>query len=367
MDKAKKYIKLLLEVAFFVLVLGLTFHVVFHGQDMNAVMESITKISVIFLIIAVIFALMYVCCEGYMIWLMVSDDKKISSLFKCIGYSCIGFFYSGITPGASGGQPMQLYYMSRDGFSFSKSCAALTVVAIGNKFVLGIMGIILLIFWHKPLRDNFGDYMWWYYLGLAILIGMVAILCELVLAPDYLEKKIVKFDTFLEKIKVLKVQKAQRRRERVRTFFDGYRDVRKEMATHTSKIFKILFISFLQRLFLVGLIYMIYLGFGLKGTSGIHILLTQFSIYITVDMLPLPGGQGISEFLYKRVFAGVFAGDYLMASMCVSRLVSFYFLLLLSLIVAICKSVKTFIIGKHKRSQIQDDLEKEWKEKLCND
>ncbi len=365
MAKAKKYLKGILEGAFFILVMGLTFFAVFKGQDIGEIFASITKINVGFLVIALIMALLYVSCEGYMIWLMVGNERKIGSLFKCIGYSCIGFFYSGITPGASGGQPMQLYYMSRDGFSFSKSCAALTVVAVSNKFVLGFSGILLFVVWNKTLHNNFGDYMWWYYLGLAMVIVMVVILCELVFVPEFLEKIILKIIAFFEKRKILKEVNADKRKERVKVFFDGYRDVRNELIVHKSKVVRIVLISFLQRAFLTVLTYMIYLGFGLKGTSGVFIFFTQLSIYITVDMLPLPGGQGISEFLYRRVFSKVFTGELLTASMCISRLTGFYFLLFISLGVSVFKSVKTFVLGKHKRDRVREDLEKEWKEKLC--
>lgn len=365
-DKVKKYLKTILQIAFFALVLGLTFYVVFHGQDMGAIIASITKINVGLLIAALVMALLYVCCEGYMIWLMVGEDQGIKSLFKCISYSCIGFFYSGITPGASGGQPMQLYYMSKDGFSFSRSCAALTVVAIGNKIVLAVTGILLLIFWNKPMHENFGDKMWWYYLGLVMLAFIVFVLCELIFAPDFLEKKIMKGNMFLERKKIFKKDNAEKRREKVRTFFDGYRDVRHEMKVHKSKVVRVLVISFIQRAFLVGLTYMIYLGFGLTGTSGVYIFLTQLSIYITVDMLPLPGGQGISEFLYRSVFASVFTGELLTASMCISRLTSFYFLLFLSLAVAIYKSVKTFVVGNRRRDMVRKELGEEWRSKLCS-
>ena len=47
--------------------------------------------------------------------LCVVGKEKVCSLWRCIQYSFIGFFYSGITPSATGGQPVQLYYMNKDG------------------------------------------------------------------------------------------------------------------------------------------------------------------------------------------------------------------------------------------------------------
>ena len=58
----------------------------------------------------------------------------------------------GITPSATGGQPMQLYYMSRDDNRLSESSVVLMTVALIYKLVLVLIGIAALVFWQKPLR-----------------------------------------------------------------------------------------------------------------------------------------------------------------------------------------------------------------------
>lgn len=78
---------------------------------------------------------------------------------------------------------------------------------------------------------------------------------------------------------------------------------------------------------------LIYCGFSLKGTGFLTIALLQAAVYIAVDMLPVPGAQGITELMYCSVFSSVFPGHYLMASLYVNRGISFYFLLLVSLAV----------------------------------
>ena len=39
------------------------------------------------------------------------------------------------------------------------------------------------------------------------------------------------------------------------------------------------------------------------------IALLQAAVYITVEILPLPGAQGISEAVYHTAFSGIFTGD----------------------------------------------------------
>lgn len=104
----------------------------------------------------------FVCAEGSMIWylltsmrkktdsqttvLCVVGKEKVCSLWRCIQYSFIGFFYSGITPSATGGQPVQLYYMNKDGNKGSDSTIVLMTVAVIYKFVLVVLGVGMLLF-----------------------------------------------------------------------------------------------------------------------------------------------------------------------------------------------------------------------------
>ena len=51
---------------------------------------------------------------------------------------------------------MQLYYLKRDGNSWSLSSVVLMTVALMYKLVLVIFGAGILLFWHGPLRGYLG-------------------------------------------------------------------------------------------------------------------------------------------------------------------------------------------------------------------
>ena len=67
-------------------------------------------------------------------------------------------------------------------------------------------------------------------------------------------------------------------------------------------------------------------------------------ISVSVDMLPLPGGMGISETLYMVMFAPVF-GEAMLTSMVLSRGISYYGQLFIS---AVMTCAAHFIIGRKK-------------------
>ena len=106
--------KRVLQIVLFLVIMLLTFYALLSGRDLAQIGQAMRRMSPFYLIPAVGFAVFFVCAEGYMIWYLLrsmkakKDGERASSLFRCIQYSFIGFFYSGITPSATGGQPVQL-------------------------------------------------------------------------------------------------------------------------------------------------------------------------------------------------------------------------------------------------------------------
>ena len=320
--------KRILEVTIFLLVMFLTFYTLFSGKNLGEIANAVSKMSVGYLVPAAALAIFFVCAEGYMIWYLLqamkaNRRKEGSSLIRCIQYSFIGFFYSGITPSATGGQPVQLYYMSKDGNRGSDSTVVLMTVAVVYKFVLVILGAAILLFWYRPLYSELGKFFPLYLFGLLLNVILVVVIAGIMLMP---------------KMSILKP--SEKRPEKIHEFIGSYQNAVSWLRTHKGKLLFIVLVTFLQRCSVFLLTYMVYLGFGLHGTGMMKVILLQAAVYIAVDMLPLPGAQGITELMYQTVFAHVFTGTYLIPSMLVSRGINFYFLLIVSLIIVLVNKIR---------------------------
>ena len=113
-----------------------------------------------------------------------------------------------------------------------------------------------------------------------------------------------------------------------------YQETVSFLKNHVRVIAFLVGFTFVQRCSVFVLTYFVYKGMGLSGTDAFTIMALQAVVYIAVDMLPLPGSQGITELMYAAVFGSVFVGGSLTISMCVSRGLNFYMLLLISALVA---------------------------------
>ena len=339
--------KRILEIGLFLVIMLLTFYALLRGQNPGEILHAVLRMSPICLLVAVLLALFYVCAEGSMIWYLLQamhradqmaqlrsgkSENGCSSWLRCIQYSFIGFFYSGITPSATGGQPVQLYYMNKDGNKGADSTVVLMTVAVVYKFVLVLIGTGILLLWYHPLRIQLQKYFWLYLLGLVLNIVLVTVILGVMLLPGIMLNVEEKFETVMIRLNVMKP--SDERKRKVREFISSYQNAVNWLKLHPVHLLAVIGITFLQRCSVFVLTYVVYRGFGLEGTAALKIILLQASVYIAVDMLPLPGAQGITELMYKAIFANVFTGVSLIPSMLVTRGLNFYFLLIVSLGVA---------------------------------
>lgn len=322
----------------FLIIMILTLYAVTRGQDLGQVMHALSQMSPLYLGIAVATALFFVSAEGCMIWYLMHSLDGRSSLLRCIAYSFIGFFYSGITPSATGGQPMQLYHMQKDGNKLSESSVVLMTVALVYKFVLVVIGIGILIFWNGPLRFYLDSYYPLYLLGLSLNTGLVVILAAVMLAPGAMQGIVVGVERLLVRVKILK--RSEERERKIVGFVQGYREAVVFLTTHRRKVAAVVLFTFVQRASVFLLTWIVYRSFPLEGTGMLTVVFLQASVYIAVDMLPIPGSQGITELMYQGVFKYVFTDGFLMPSLYVTRGINFYLMLLVSLLVVIGNAVR---------------------------
>jgi len=145
--------------------------------------------------------------------------------------------------------------------------------------------------------------------------------------------------------KFFKVRKLNKLVKRIETSMEKYKDVAKYLSEHKMVNVNVFIISIVQRIILFSVTYVTYISFGLKEVSYEVITLLQSMISVSVDMLPLPGGMGISEGLFLDVFKNIFSGNYLLPGMVVSRGLAYYTQVLLSAIMTV---VSYFTIKEKK-------------------
>lgn len=317
-------------------VFGLTIYGVFHGEDLGAMMDALRGADIRFLLPGIGLVLFFIWGESIIIWYMMRSFQIPLKKRICFLFSSVGFFFSCITPSASGGQPMQIYYMKKEKIPIPVSTVILMIITITYKLVLVVIGLGVLLFGRGFISFYLQDILPVYYLGLLLNVFCVSFMTVLVFHPVLAEKILLKGLDLLEKFHLIK--RKQQRKEKLQNAMQVYRETAAYLKSHVKMIVNIILITFIQRIALFTVTWLVYLAFDLKGTPMWDVILLQAIISVSVDMLPLPGGMGISETLFLKIFNVVFQSLTLPA-MVLSRGLGYYSQLIISAIFTIVAQV----------------------------
>ncbi len=312
---------------FLAAVFALTVYGVFHGEDLEAMMEAIRGVNKAKLIPGVGLVLFFIWGESVILWYMMRSFGIRLKKRICFLFSSVGFFFSCITPSASGGQPMQIYYMKKEKIPIPFATVILMVVTITYKLVLVVTGLGILLFGREIRERYLGEVLPVFYLGVLLNVFCVALMTVLVFHPVLAEIILTKGMGLLERIRLMR--RKEERSRKLQEAMKVYRETAAYLEKHRRVIFWVILITFAQRLALFAVTWVVYLAFGLSGTAVWDVILLQAVISVSVDMLPLPGGMGISEALFLRIFPTVFQGM-LLPGMVISRGLGYYSQLLIS-------------------------------------
>lgn len=320
--------RLCLYSLFFIILITLTFSCVFKNTDIKLMIDNIKKINIIYIIICSILIIVYFLLQGiYMKLILNSLDKKIS-VFKGMFYSIVEFFFSGITPSSTGGQPAQIYFMSKDKIPFRKSIITLMLNTIHFKLFLIISSIFIFIFKSSLIFNNGLTFLIVFFLGLIVDI-VITVSCYLLIFNQPLIKKII---TFIYKL-IDKIIKKDSFKFKIEDSITNYKREANQLHKHNFEIILSIIVTFVQRICLFSIPYVIYRAFGLNTYSYFDLLLIQICVQISIEALPLPGGTGASEHFINTIYITVFGASLASTGMILNRMLSFYIPLIIILFI----------------------------------
>lgn len=272
---------------------------------------------------------------------------KRLSLLRSIGFGYIGQYYSSVTPTGAGGQPMQLYYMLSYGVEVSYASLALLLVNAAHQVVGLLMPTVLFSFRARLILDNLGGFIWLFLLGCLINIGLILFLLFAMFNKSFAERAVHKVIGLLTKIRI--VRHPERIQKRVSEQIALYQKGADVFRAHKW----LLVAEFVSYVLLLGsqflIPYFVYRAFHLTQYGIVDFLALQSVLYLSVFFLPVPGSAGASESGFVRIFRVLFQSALIVPAMLLSRVASFYFILLFSGAVSLAMHLTLYF--KQKRRQ----------------
>ena len=263
--------KMIVNTVFLVAIFALTIYGVFHGEDLGAMMEAMRRADVRWLLPGLLCVVFFIWGESIIIWYMMHSFQIPVKKRTCFLFSSVGFFFSCITPSASGGQPMQLYYMKKEKISLPVSTVILMIVTITYKAVLVVVGLGLVLFGQGFLHRYLTEILPVFYLGIGLNVFCVTAMLILVFHPALARTILVLGLKIVEKLHLMK--RKESRLKKLEASMEVYQNTAVYLGTHKMVLVNVLAITFAQRFALFAATWFVYRAFHLSGISFITIVL----------------------------------------------------------------------------------------------
>lgn len=310
---------IILSFIFSLLTMFITFYIIFSKHNINTILESLSNVKIIYIIFCFILVLLYFVLQGIYIKLIFKALGTKYSLVKGTFYSMVEFLFSGITPSSSGGQPMVVYHMKKDGIPIKQSTIVMLINTIFFKAFLVLGAIVILIFKPSYVFETNSLIRIFFFLGVGLDV-FLTIFYGLLL---YNQKLIKVLFTLIYKAYYKLTNKDKSYEEKVNQVLSQYSQEASFIKKHKKEVFLASIITFVQRMFMFSIVYVIYKGLGFSGMSYFEMVLLQIFVQISAEAIFLPGGTGVSEYVSSEMFFAIF-GVLSTTGMLLFRLLTFY-------------------------------------------
>lgn len=311
----------------FIVLAGITGLLIHREYSLISIFSSLKHANPLWLIPALFAMIIFMLCEGINIGRCLKLTGHHISLLDEIKYAMTGFFFSSITPSASGGQPMQVYSMYKDGLAFSHSSLALLAELTSFQAAAAILATIGII--RESMANTVGSSVTIVILAAGIVLNLVilAILLFLIFSQSAVKTVASPVIFLLEK---LCPSKAKIYKIKILRGISEYRKAAKYIKHNPMVMVKAFSTSVIQLLAYFSITFFVFQSLGLQSFSWAKLTFMQAILYVSVSALPLPGAVGVSEGGFSLLFASLIPDGLMGIVMVLSRFFSFILPLVVS-------------------------------------
>lgn len=331
--KKKNIINLLICAAAFVF---MAVYILFV-DGVDNLLTSIAKMKVGFLLLAVGLMLVYWFMEAWGLHVALKTLHPRQKFRKTLVVTVLGQYYNCITPSASGGQPMQAFYLTQFGTPLSDGMTALLSKFIVYQFVLIVYTGAVLLIRFKTFTGQFAPLMMMVIFGFIINAVVIVLLLMLAFFKAPVKKVAVWGVRLLGKMRIIKADKLDAKIGEISEIIEKYHSNFCFIRTKPLLILKMILYTFVQLTAYFSVSYIIYLGFGLSETDYFTVLSCQAFVMLVSAVVPLPGAVGAAEGSYSLFFKDIFTGgghSFVGISVFIWRFLTFYLPIIMGLVIS---------------------------------
>ena len=311
-----------LSALFIVLSVAAVFCIAFGNTELTDSWEALRRLDPGWLIGLVGCWAAFLFFDVLATWYCLRKQGFSVPLFRVLVINIIGLYYSNITPGASGGQPMQVSYMHKAGVPVGNGTTAVTIRLIANQFMVCLLSLLFLLFNRSFVYTQLEGAIWFVRVGWLINFAVVPLVLMAAFCPKLIRKLAGGLISLLARLRLVKDRDAFMKK--VDVVLDTYYTAIHDLFRSPGHLLLQCLLSGLSMLALTGSVIFVYYAFGMSGTPWYQVLTLSLLLFVSASYTPLPGASGAQEGGFLYYFRNIFTGGTIGLALLAWRFFTYY-------------------------------------------
>ena len=323
-------LKKALSILVIVLSVAAVICIAFGNQELHDAWDAVRRLDLLYILGLLGCWAVYAGGDGVGIWFCLRRQGFLLSAGAIVRITLCGFFYSNITPGASGGQPMQVAAMNKAGVPVGNGTTTVTIRLICNQLMVSVLSLAFLIANREFIYRQLEGAIWFVRVGWVINFAVVPLVLLAAFRRAWIRKLVNGLISLLAKIRILKDPETTRRS--ADEVLDTYHTALNSLLRSPGEIIPQCLCSTASLLALTGSIVFVYHAFGMSGTPWYHLMSLAFLLFVSASYTPLPGASGAQEGGFLFYFRGIFTGGTIGLALLTWRFFTYYLFIFVGVI-----------------------------------
>lgn len=269
----------------------------------------------------------------YLLMMRAAGEKE--SLRIALETTILGKYYDYITPSGLGGEPFQIWWLRRNGYS-SGSAGAMPIISfVTTQAGFVVPAILIMLIWRPEELDAVRVSA---YIGTVLLLIVPGVLLWFSASPETARGVITGVVRLGGKLRVIK--NPDRVSGDILATLSEYHDSFRILAGHRGLSFVLFLLSVVFRLSFCSIPFFVLRSMGSEGSFGVVLALSVY-LQAAAVLVPTPGNAGAAEGLFYVIFSSIGAEGVFWA-MLIWRLIVFYFFLAAGALIQGFRAAKGF-------------------------
>ncbi len=325
---------ILKRVISFIIIAIITSLVLYYSlkDDYKNIIHEIKTINKLWFLVAFIMMFMYWMIKALVRKKLVSKFNKNYKFIDSFKLSLELNFFNGVTPFATGGEPYEVYSLTKHGIKGTDSTNIMIQNFITYQIALVLLGMIAII--TNQFVHIFPSGFLTYLITIGFTINFLVIVFLFVITfGKKIDKFIMKIIVFiLSKFKIVKNK--ENTLEKFHNYLEEFHEGATILLKDKKTFIKMIMLQFLSLsiFYLIPLILLYGMG-DYSSLNGYKSIIISAYVMLIGSFVPIPGGTGGLEYGFIAFYGNFIKGSKLNAIMLLWRFITYYFGIMLGAIV----------------------------------